>query len=221
METTGHYVRRMRKLRKLRLEDVAEKVGINFSTLAKKEVNNGPWADEELKSIASALGIPLNVILNLRASDIQRAQSPQMGLQEPTRLGRLELVQVPVLGRVPAGAMREAIMTREDVVLVPGADVATDFALRVSGDSMVPTMMNGDLAICRRIDPYDNGVPVNLGDMVVVTTDDHESAFYRWVRSEGARVLLAKDNPNYDGRWIERESIVALAKVTGVLRRFQ
>ncbi|MHB2021431.1 MAG: LexA family protein, partial [Candidatus Xenobia bacterium] len=59
-------------------------------------------------------------------------------------------VTVPILGRIPAGALQEAVEHAEDVVALPRwwvRHAEKVFLLRVVGDSMSPTLEAGDLAI--------------------------------------------------------------------------
>ena len=123
-------------------------------------------------------------------------------------------VLVPVLGRVPAGALDEAIEDPDgylpaDVRGTPAADL---FALRVRGESMTGVgILPGDLVIVRRQPSAENG------DVVVARVGD--DATVKTLRARGQRVELRPENPAFDPIVLDAEAVVILGKVIEV-RRF-
>ena len=123
-------------------------------------------------------------------------------------------VLVPVLGRVPAGALDEAIEDPDgylpaDVRGTPAADL---FALRVRGESMTGVgILPGDLVIVRRQPSAENG------DVVVARVGD--DATVKTLRVRGQRVELRPENPAFDPIVVDAEAVVILGKVIEV-RRF-
>lgn len=79
----------------------------------------------------------------------------------------------------------------EDWISYPGAKPGR-YAFRVAGESMVPTLLDGDFAVCHRIETKDT--PKN-GLVLVATPNDV------WIKRANpfANVLLlSSDNPNYE-----------------------
>ena len=124
--------------------------------------------------------------------------------------------EIPVLGRIAAGAPILAVENREDSIpLRPdwlGAQGADVFALKVRGESMVGAhILDGDLVLVRRQDA------ASPGDIVAALIDG-EATVKRFGR-EGDRVVLRPENP-------AMEPIVVgpggdfriLGRVIGVLR---
>ena len=103
-----------------------------------------------------------------------------------------ELVQVPLLGSVAAGAPVLAEESLQGTVAVAGELLGSGehFALRVKGDSMQNAgILDGDVAIVRRQQHAENG------DIVVVMIGD-EATLKRFFL-EANRVRLQAENPAY------------------------
>lgn len=122
---------------------------------------------------------------------------------------------VPVLGRVQAGLLTEAVEDREGTVPVdPGRIGARDrlFALRVRGDSMRDlAILDGDLVIVRQ------QATADTGDIVVALVGD-ETTVKRLVRKRD-RVELHPANPAFQPLVIRPpEDLVLLGRVLEVRR---
>ena len=120
---------------------------------------------------------------------------------------------VPVLGRVPAGALAEAIEEPDGYLPVDarGAEPGELFALRVRGESMLGVgILPGDLVIVRRQPTADNG------DIVVALVDDE--ATVKTFHSCGRRVELRAANPAFPAIEVEAEAVSLLGKVIEVRR---
>jgi repressor LexA len=122
---------------------------------------------------------------------------------------------VPLLGRVPAGPLEEAIEDVEEHLPVEGRDEPERyFALRVKGDSMVGAgILDGDLVIVRR---QDRAVS---GDVVVAKVGDE--ATVKRLRLRGRRVELHAENPAYAPIIPEAEAVEIVGKVVEVRRRLE
>jgi len=97
---------------------------------------------------------------------------------------------VPILGRVQAGSLSEAIESAEGYVAV-GAEVAeSTFALIVVGESMAGREIHdGDIVLVRRDEP------VRQGDVVVALVGDE--ATVKTFAKSGPRIVLKAENPDY------------------------
>lgn len=127
---------------------------------------------------------------NLRSKGfLDSAQGKSRTLALP---GQEKIAMVPILGRVPAGpAVGNYPDTEGTVPVAAGTeDIDSLFALRVKGDSMEPTLMDGDTVVVRWTET------ARHGDIVVVRFEEDESTVKRFkVRPNGA--LLVPDNTKY------------------------
>ncbi|RMG49244.1 MAG: repressor LexA [Acidobacteria bacterium] len=104
---------------------------------------------------------------------------------------------VPLVGRVPAGALAAAIEDPEGYlpVAAPSSGGRELFALRVRGDSMVGAgILPGDILIVRRQPSADPG------DIVVAAVEGiaDEEATVKRLRLRRGRWVLCPENPAYE-----------------------
>lgn len=131
----------------------------------------------------------------------------------PATPERLDLVDIPVLGRIAAGSPILAEEHVEDTITMPTGMVGrgTLFALTVRGDSMIEAgIFNGDTVIVRQQPTAEDG------EIVAALVEDDE-ATVKTLRRRGGRVVLEAANPSYGP--IEAETVSVLGKVVGVFRR--
>lgn len=127
--------------------------------------------------------------------------------------------EVPVLGRIAAGAPLLAEENREGSVPIDGAWLQSKgedlFALRVRGESMVNAhIVEGDLVLVRKQET------VEPGDIVVALLDN-EATVKRFAR-QGDAIVLRAEHPTLPPIVVqpgERE-VKILGKVVGLLRGF-
>jgi repressor LexA len=162
-----------------------------------------------------------------RGIELQAAEGEERGraVREPVPAPRLapiprrstsEPIEIPILGRVAAGAPILAEENIEDVLLLDGALVrpGRHFALKVRGDSMKNAgIFDGDIVIVR------HEAPVKSGEIAVVLIG--EEATVKRIFPRRDKVLLLPENDDYEPieiRPSDPETRVA-GKVVGVFRR--
>ena len=127
-----------------------------------------------------------------------------------------ELVEIPLVGRVAAGAPVFAEENIEDIIAIDRsiAKPGKLFALRVRGDSMKNAgLLDGDIAIVRQQYHADSG------DIVVALLGE-EATVKKYIL-KGNEVALKPENENYEPIVIKEESQFSLVgKVVGSLRRY-
>ncbi len=130
-------------------------------------------------------------------------------------LARAAAETLPIVGRVAAGAPLTAIENLEGTLPVP-AGTGADFALRVSGDSMIEAgILDGDLVLVEHCETADKGeiVVALLGE-----GDELEATVKRYLPGRG-RVVLRPANATMEDLVVHRGDPFALAgRVVGVLR---
>ena len=89
-----------------------------------------------------------------------------------------------------------------------------DFTIQVNGDSMSPTLINGDILACAWLQRNDR-----LSDRHIYVLDTNEGASVKRVRLSNDGLLLChSDNPRYSDFKIELASIIRIAQVIGLMR---
>ncbi|MEU9744654.1 transcriptional repressor LexA [Streptomyces niveus] len=122
-----------------------------------------------------------------------------------------EPVEVPLVGRIAAGAPLLADEMVEDVYSMPRQVVGDGdlFALTVSGDSMIDAAIcDGDILTVRRQDSADHG------DIVAGLLG--EEATVKVLHRQNGKVWLMPRNPAYAP--IPADDVQILGKVVGILR---
>ena len=120
-------------------------------------------------------------------------------------------VAVPLIGRVAAGGLTEAIEHREGIVMVEGTGGDGVFALRVEGESMVGVgILPGDVVIVRAQST------ARSGQIVVALVDDE--ATVKTLRRTGRRVELWPENPDFEPIVPPVDRLTILGRVTEVRR---
>lgn len=153
--------------------EMADQLGVSQMAVSHYVRGTREPNQEMLKKIALALGV-----------------SPSALLDDPD--APPGWVKVPVIGRVPAGVPIEAIEEHEGEVLVPGHAAKNAIALKVSGNSMIPSIRDGDVVLVK-LDP-----DPDPGSIVVARKNlDGEVTVKRLVR-QGKVTLLVPENKDYD-----------------------
>jgi len=125
------------------------------------------------------------------------------------------LAQVPVLGRVQAGALTTAVEDLEGYIAVESrVDEDELFGLRVRGDSMVGAgILEGDIVIVRK------QPTARSGEIVVALVG--EEATVKTLKRRGRRVELHPENSRYAVIVPEPSELYLLGKVLEVRRFFE
>jgi len=116
-----------------------------------------------------------------------------------------------------AGALRgngDSIMAYQCDYVVPMFKSA-EFLIHVSGDSMEPKFVSGDVVACKRLclDTF-----FQWGKVYVIDTE--QGVVIKRVKkgSDNEHVSLSSENPSYEDFEIERAQIYSIALVLGVIR---
>lgn len=128
--------------------------------------------------------------------------------------------RIPVLGSVPAGIPIEAI---EDIIgweELPSSMMHSGkeyFALRVSGDSMYPKYLDGDIVIVRHSPACDSG------DDCIVYVNGYDATLKTVILGEDDSLTIRPINTNYAPRTFTKQEVaelpVSIAGVVAELRR--
>lgn len=171
--------------------ELARRAGLSPQYISDVEKGRARPSLRALEKIAAALGVPVARLLGSVAADT--------------------VVQVPVLGRVPAGG---PVLVEENILEylpLPERFVRGDtFCLQVQGDSMVDVGIdNGDYLIVYARSTADNG-------QTVIARVDGQVTCKRFYRCNG-KVRLEPANRSY--RPIEANNIEILGVVAYVIKK--
>jgi repressor LexA len=124
-------------------------------------------------------------------------------------------VLVPLLGRVQAGLLTEAVEDLEGYIPIQSRHSPAElFGLRVCGDSMSGVgILQGDVVIVHRQPSAESG-------QIVVALVGDEATVKR-LRIRGRRIELHPENPDFDVIVPEPEELTVLGKVVEVRRSLE
>lgn len=127
---------------------------------------------------------------------------------------------IPVLGRVAAGYGKEAV---EEVIgqieISPALSAKGDyFGLLIKGDSMIPTLYDGDTVIVQRVDDAESG------DLVIALVNGHDATCKRLQKyAEGIALIpqnLVYEPMRFTESEIDTTPVKILGKVIEMRRKF-
>jgi repressor LexA len=124
-------------------------------------------------------------------------------------------LEIPLLGRIAAGAPVEAIAGQVSLSFADfGGDSGT-YALQVRGESMIEDhICDGDYVLVQKADGARDG------DIVVALVDGIETTLKRFYLEPGDRVRLQPANASMAPIYIARAALQIQGKVLAVLRRY-
>lgn len=192
----------------LTMLDVAKLVGVSEATISRYESGNiKNMRRDRIEKYAKALKVSPSEFLDIEEPKLKKI---------PYNAEGMELI--PLVGKVAAGYnchaeenITEYIRTDTDS-LKTGYDY---FWLEVKGDSMEPTIQEGDLVLVQEQDTLDS-------DCFAVVIVDNEDGLVKKVSIDSGKVVLFSINPYYPPRTFEKEDmnrIRIVGKVVEVKRR--
>ncbi|MDR3072809.1 MAG: transcriptional repressor LexA [Clostridiales Family XIII bacterium] len=135
--------------------------------------------------------------------------------KESGGIERLDVVDIPVVGRVAAGTPILAVTNVEETIPIPERYVkGTNFMLKIHGDSMIEVgIFDGDLVLVRKQNTANNG------DIVVAMVDGFESeATVKTFFKEDGHIRLQPENSGMSPIIVNDVTILGLVK--GVFRYY-
>lgn len=199
----GSRIRALREQSQLSQKEFAAKMNIANNTLSMYE-NDLRVPNDTIKSkIADYFGVTIDYLLG----------------RAPIETGG-DIVQIPVLGSIPAGIPLEAIEDIVDWEEIPKTMCSGGkefFALKVKGDSMWPDFLEGDIVILRKTPSCETG------DVCAVLVNGDEATLKTVKLTEDGSLIITPKNPSYPPRTFTPEQIqqlpVSIAGVVVELRR--
>lgn len=180
----------MLKLREIRQnvglsqKQIAIELGVSYPTVSEWESGKKTPTAKNLERLASLLGCSVDYLLGYEDNIESKG------------------IRVPVLGRVAAGIPIEAI---EDIIDYEEIDKTTAkngeyFALKIKGDSMEPSISDGDVVIVRKQDAIDSG------RIAIVIVNGNDATCKRFVQHQDG-ISLIPLNPAYPPKFYTRSEV--------------
>ncbi|MCL4795087.1 MAG: transcriptional repressor LexA [Bryobacteraceae bacterium] len=137
--------------------------------------------------------------------------------EERERLRPRTAAEVPLLGRIAAGAPVEAINNPEVLDFSDFSADSNTFALEVRGDSMIEDhILSGDYVLAQRTSE------VRDGEIVVALVDGMETTLKRIYREEnGAMIRLQPANSEMQPIRVPAEKVQIQGRLLAVLRKYR
>ena len=194
-------VKQLTKEQNMSMSELARRVGIAKSAISRYFNGTRELPLNRIEDFARALHTTSHILL---------------GVEPETQKG----IKIPVLGTVPAGIPMSAIEDIIDYEEIPKSweNQGEFFGLKIKGDSMYPTLENGDVVIVKKQSTADNG------DTVIVMVNGDDATCKRYERSETGIMLIPNNNAYnpvfYTNEEIEVLPLTIIGKVVELRRKF-
>lgn len=202
-------LKRLREEKEMTQAELGKALEISPSAIGMYEQGRRTPDIPTLKKIASYFNVSLDYLLGNSPAKAAQQQSAGRG------------VRIPVLGRVVAGIPLDAIEEIIDYEEIPKSMAATGefFALQVKGDSMLPTLKNGDVVIVKKQPTVDSG------DIAIILVNGNEATVKEVKESPGGITLIGHNVAVYTPQFYSNEEIKSLpvqvlGKVVEMRRKF-
>lgn len=147
----GNKIREFREKRNLTQEEIAEYLDTTAQTVSRYEIGDRKTNQDILFKLAEYFKVSINDFFPPLSFDNGTLIDPES-----------DTIQIPVLGKIPAGMPLEAI---EDEYTVDTIDIPKEwfrgnskyFALKLEGDSMEPDYLDQDIVIFKQASDCESG----------------------------------------------------------------
>lgn len=175
----GSQIKKLRESRGMDQQAFAEKIGTSRVNLARYESGSRKANQDILFQISEAFNINISYFFPLPDNSVE--------------LNKSNFRQVPLIGTIACGT---PILAEENIDgYVPiffGDKYKSDivFALKCKGNSMWPTLSDGDIVFVKQQSSVEDG------EIAAVLVDDNEEATLKRIKHINNEVLLMPDNTN-------------------------
>ncbi len=132
-------------------------------------------------------------------------------LDADVKISKSKGIKIPVLGVIPAGVPIEAIEEILDYEEITEdlARTGDFFALRVSGDSMAPQILENDIVIIKKQEDCENN------DICAVIVNGYNATLKR-IKKDTNGIMLVPYNRAYEPTYYSKEQVLSLpVKIIG------
>ena len=208
MANFGSILKNLRTSRGITQGELATMLDVSRSTVGLYETGGREPDFEAMEAIADIFNVDMDYLMGRTQVERKHPISPPRKEIPPGFQPLPEMMQVPLIGTIACGTPILAEQNIKSYIGVPAAWRA-DFALECHGDSMSPTICDGDV-VCIRSQPE-----VEQGQIAAVRIG--EEATLKHCYYQNGVVQLIADNPAvcppmvYTGRQLEEIEVEGLA----------
>lgn len=203
-------IRYLRKKKEWSQDYIAKKLGYkSYTTIQKWEMGTSEPPLKKTRELAELFDV-----------DIDELTSRDLELPDTSKVISKKGVSINVLGRVAAGIPIEAIENIIDTEEITEelARTGTFFGLQIRGDSMIPSICDGDIVIVRQQEDAETG------DIVIATVNGTDATCKRLRKYKDGIELIA-NNPTYapldfSNQEIAETPVRIIGKVVELRRKF-
>lgn len=169
-------LKKIRKLRNITIKELASALNLAESTISLYENGRREPDFDTLSKISDFFNVSIDYLLGKEDID-----SKPKG------------IKIPVLGTINAGLPIEAVENIIDYEEISQsmASHGEYFALKIKGDSMIPTVKEGDIVIIRKQEDTDSG------KICVVMVNGYDATL-KEIKKESNGLWVLPHNPNSD-----------------------
>ena len=197
----------LREKKGLSQNKLAEKIGVNQTTIARWEDDNRIPTIDNAVDVASALNVPLT---DLIGKDLRFDNAEVIDVNS-------DIIKIPVYGTIKAGIPIESQTDIIDYVDIPRSWTKGNkefYGLKVSGDSMFPKYQDEDIVIFEKT----NDTTLYNGKDCAVMINGTESTFKKVLINDQGIVLQAY-NMAYGIKMYSKEDVINKPiKIVGIAR---
>jgi len=182
-------IKELMKMKGYKQKDLVEKSGLTQVYISYFLTGKRNIGFDALNKIAQALGVSVAELLETRDE------------KEPPRLEHFakKVKLLPIITAIRAGAPNQIEFKYEDKYYpYVGEDCDDCIVLEVEGDSMYPTLNEGDYIAVRPIEKYPMLIPENFENKVVVAANENWEYTIKRIKKINNKWYLVPDNPKYE-----------------------
>ncbi len=199
-------IKELRKKKKLSSDKLGEMVGLSGPAIRNIEAGRRKLKLETLEKIAKALGVNLSELLE--EQDEEKIPSPEKMIKKVKFL--------PVVASVRAGKPGEPIQFKYAEKTYPyvGEFPCKEnecFVIEVDGESMEPTLKEGDYILVKKIESYPMLFKENFENKIVVAANEDGEYTIKRLKKIDNQYFLVPDNPKYELEKTNNWKIVGVA----------
>lgn len=196
----GNFIKEYRTNNEMTMETFSKRSGMSKGYVSMLEHNRNPKTDEPIvpslemiKKVAMTIGMDLDELIGKLDGDQPISLDHTDVFNNWAIPKSVNCLRIPVLGKIAAGIPLEAI---QDVI---GCEEVSEqhyssgtyFALEISGDSMAPYILTGDIAIIKQQKTLNNG------EIGVIMVNREDATVKKFIKRDDY-VKLIPYNHNYD-----------------------
>jgi repressor LexA len=173
-------------------------------------------------NLASLATVHKHITLLEKKSYLKRGVNQSRSLElapkylQDYRRSKPSPMEIPLLGRIAAGAPVEAMEQRETLNFADFAGHGDTYALEVRGESMIDDhICDGDVILLERCDE------VRDGDIVVALVAGTETTLKRFYRESGDKVRLQPANSALRPILVPAKDVRIQGRLLAVLRKYR